>query len=141
MKTGSKNPWTAESVQSFRGHAGIHGPPIWSEFLKGDERIHGPPIRSKFLKRKQGTTDRRISPNFENRIQESTNRRICPNLLTSTSRLDYVDAQNFFKNYFVHTFLFIFIYSLYNIGLVSILHLCASFTWSRFQNFFLRKLQ
>ena len=38
----------------FRGHAEIHGPPIWSEFLKGKAGIHEPPIRSQFLKGEEG---------------------------------------------------------------------------------------
>ena len=32
LKKGYKDQRTADSVQIFRGHAGIHGPPIWSEF-------------------------------------------------------------------------------------------------------------
>ena len=31
-----------------RGIAGIHGPPIWSEFFKENAGIHGRPDRSEF---------------------------------------------------------------------------------------------
>ena len=40
FKRGCMDPRTAKSVKLFRNHAGIHGQPIWSEFLKGGEGIH-----------------------------------------------------------------------------------------------------
>ena len=77
---GMKGSTDGQIGRTFKkGKAGIHGPPIWSKFLKGDEGstdhrlvqifkedegIHGPPIRSKFLKGDEGSTDRPFGFNF-----------------------------------------------------------------------------
>ena len=52
VKGESMDPRTADLIGVYKVEAWIHGPPIWSEFLKGDERIHGPSIWSKFIKGK-----------------------------------------------------------------------------------------
>ena len=81
------DPRTADLVGIYKVEAWIHGPPIWSKFIKGKAWIHGPPIWSEFKKGKAW-----IGQNFKSRIhgplnrseflketQESTDRRIGPN--------------------------------------------------------------
>ena len=53
-KGGCRHPRTDESVRIFQGHAEILGPPIWSEFKKGNVGINGPPVWSEFKKRDSG---------------------------------------------------------------------------------------
>ena len=57
-----KDPRTADLVGIFKVDEGIHGPPIWSMFLKGYAGINGPPIWYDFSREMQGSTNRRISP-------------------------------------------------------------------------------
>ena len=41
-------PRTGESVPIFKRDTGIHGSPIWSEFLKWDAGTHERPKQSEF---------------------------------------------------------------------------------------------
>ena len=43
-----RDPRTAGLVQIFKGDSGIHRPPIWSKFLKGNAGIHGRSIGPNF---------------------------------------------------------------------------------------------
>ena len=47
---GQIRPWTAGVVRIKKKVAWIHGPPVWSEFFKGNAEILGPPVWSEFSK-------------------------------------------------------------------------------------------
>ena len=49
-----------------KGHAGIHGQPIWSKFLTADAGTHGQSSWSEFFRGMQGSTERRFGPFKEN---------------------------------------------------------------------------
>ena len=51
----------------FKANAGINGPPIWFEFIKGDGWTHERPNRSKFLKRTAGIHGPPIWSDFSKR--------------------------------------------------------------------------
>ena len=64
LKRESRDPWTADLVEIFKEGGRDPRTADTVGIFKGEEEIHGPPIRSKFLKGDEGSTDRPFGLNF-----------------------------------------------------------------------------
>ena len=64
---GRIGPWTTGLVRIKKKVAGIHGPPVSSDFFKDNVEILGPPVWSEFSKGHAGNHGPQVWSEFEKR--------------------------------------------------------------------------